>query len=79
MGTFSLIAAHEFGHALGISDAYDATSIKTQIPSIMYDQYVYNKAQAVDYSMMLKVSRTNKWQAWNRNLNLLNEMGIKYN
>ena len=79
VGTFSLIAAHEFGHALGISDAYDATSIKTQIPSIMYDQYVYNKAQAVDYSMMLKVSRTNKWQAWNRNLNLLNEMGIKYN
>ena len=75
---FSRTVAHEFGHALGIADLYNDDGIKYKFPSIMNSQWQVDGAQSIDYAMMLKAYRTDRWQIWSKNKRLLREYGIRY-
>jgi len=75
---FSRTVGHEFGHAFGVADLYNDQNINVKFPSIMNSQWQVNGAQSIDYAMMLKAQRENKWQIWGDNKGLLGIMGINY-
>ena len=63
------IAAHEFGHVLGIGDAYPAVA-GSPITDVYHNNIrsIMNKfgthAQGIDIEMALKAYTTDTWQAW---------------
>ena len=59
-----LIAAHEFGHWLGIGDAYDTKTGKENpdITSIMNSHFI--PVSPSDVEKMLSAFSQNKWQTW---------------
>ena len=76
---FGYIAAHEFGHVLGIADLYNDTIFDIKPDSIMNDHgLVGGQAQDVDFAMMLRAQATGVWQPWQSNKDLLDELGVIY-
>ena len=66
-----IVAAHEFGHILGINDGYNNSDTK-KIDSIMCDQfgtennirYSDRKATNIDLEMALQAYKSDQWQYW---------------
>jgi RHS repeat-associated protein len=61
--SYKYVAAHEFGHALGVGDAYNSKN-NTDVTSI-YNEF-YTKVQDVDIKKVLEAwrSKRGKWQKW---------------
>ncbi len=69
---FSITAAHEFGHALGIGDLYNDNKIEDKFPSIMNSQWKVNgKAQAIDFAMMMSARNGRTMIAFSSNQDLI--------
>lgn len=70
-GFGKIVAAHEFGHILGISDGYNNSDTK-KIDSIMCDEYggennirrSDRKATNIDLEMALRAYKADEWQYW---------------
>ena len=64
---FKIVAAHEYGHILGIADGYNNNTYK-YYNSIMCDQWSqYNgtgKASSLDIKKAVNAYKTKKWQKW---------------
>ena len=65
------IASHEFGHVLGIDDAYENKSLNRPDATMLYGddmmKYEYNAASPLsgwDLAMALQAFSENKWQYW---------------
>ncbi len=66
-----ILAAHEFGHILGINDGYNNSDTK-KIDSIMCDEYGREnnirrsdrKATNIDLEMALRAYKADEWQYW---------------
>jgi len=58
---FKWVAAHEFGHLLGVGDAYSSKN-STGVTSIFNN--FGTSVQAGDISKVLKAQSTGKWQKW---------------
>jgi len=61
MSQFMWVSAHEFGHVLGVGDAYNSKN-STGVTSI-YNGFGTG-VQAGDIAMVLKAWSTGKWQKW---------------
>lgn len=60
---FQVMAAHEFGHILGIADGYASASTRN-INSIMCNTWVARKATSKDIQKALSAYKYNKTQYW---------------
>ena len=61
LSAFGWVAAHEFGHTLGIGDAYIVMG-REDIPSIM--NAFWTRAQERDVGMAWAAYSSNSWQSW---------------
>ena len=58
---FRWAAAHEFGHVLGVDDAYNSKSSSGK--GGIFDA-IYNRVQQKDMDMVLRAWSTGRWQKW---------------
>ena len=77
---FKRTAAHEFGHVLGIADGfgygYNQETFFGDIIALMSSQWDA-KATRLDLELALKAHRTNSWQWWDENKDLISKFGIQ--
>jgi len=81
---FRAASAHEFGHALGVNDAFGfgtagggftATEFGGDYHSIFA---CFNRpVTRLDLELALNAHRTNTWQTWHNNRDLVNRYGIR--
>ena len=61
LGEIKYVAAHEFGHILGVGDARDADDIA---PNNDLMRVAGGITSALDIELMLKAQKTNQYQSW---------------
>ena len=71
---FKNMAAHEYGHLLGIGDGlgYGSNGVTTKgnVKSLMANQWGVTKATTVDYALMLESYRTQSFIKWEGKKNI---------
>ena len=76
---FSWIAAHEFGHALGLKDLYNDEKFSYTPFSIMNSGLKFDgKATNIDYALMLRAKNSGEKQFYSKNLDLLDKYNALY-
>ena len=75
---FSRVAAHEFGHALGIADGagFSAFPVMSIMNESVWD-IPGSGASRLDLEMALRAHRTNTWQRWSNNFDLYRAHGVR--
>jgi len=68
---FKRVAAHEFGHALGICD-----DPREELVTIMGSRMWNTKATRLDLEMAIRASHNGQWQTFQRNQHLIRSFGI---
>ncbi len=71
--SFYMTVGHEMGHIFGVADLYNDNLVANKFNSIMNSQFNVSGAQPVDFAMMFKAQKTNQWQIWHDNRNMLRE------
>ena len=76
---FKRMVGHEFGHSLGVGDGYyygyNGNTSLGDIVSLMSSQWD-TKATRLDLELALKAQRSNAFQTWQNNLELINTYGV---
>jgi len=71
LSEFMSVSAHEFGHALGISDNTQRRDIITIMGNSVWD----TTATRLDLELALMANRSRRWQRFENNLNLIRSFG----
>jgi hypothetical protein len=75
---FSQVAAHEFGHALGLQDVYNDDNFDMKFKSIMNDHTEDGRDKDVDFAMMLKMQKSGISQKYSENTDILKAYKVQY-
>ena len=71
------MAAHEFGHILGLKDVYNDDGLVNKPLSIMNHQaQVKGMAQPIDFAMMMVAWKTGTWVSYSAHPEILKKFGI---